>query len=261
LTPLVDAVMARKAEAVEALLAGKADPNLGRMTPLSLAVTGTGDDVGPDLAMVRRLLNAGADVGRRDSEGFPPLLRAIAMASYVMDGAVGDVLGVVRVLLEAKADPNQSRDGPLLSHEAGQTPLLHAVCQRNLKMTEALLDAGARIHEARSTNGRTPLHLATLHLDRPMVELLLARGADPRLKSGANQTPLDQIRNTSSEAAGTVGVGGLEVGGPVTVQLTGPGFVSGAGGGASGDPANPETQESRMEAIQELLRTWQPPKP
>ncbi len=261
LTPLVDAVMARKAEAAEALLAGKADPNLGRMTPLSLAVTGSGDDVGPDLAMVRRLLIAGADVGRRDAEGFPPLLRAIAMASYVMDGSVGDALGVVRVLLEAKADPNQPRDGLLRSHEVGQTPLLHAVWQRNLKLTETLLDAGARIHEARSTDGRTPLHLATLRLDRPMVELLLARGADPRLKSGANQTPLDQIRNTSSGAAGTVGVADVDLNGPVTVQLTGPGFGGYAGGGASGDPANPNTRESRMESIQELLRTWQPPKP
>ena len=56
--------------------------------------------------------------------------------------------------------------------------LIEAVKQGNLERVRSILESDARLANQKDESGATPLHHATLHGNRPMVELLLARGAD-----------------------------------------------------------------------------------
>ena len=96
---LLSLVRARRVDAVARLLAAGASPDLPRdsrgTTPLMWAADGG------DLALVRLLLNAGADVGARDDEGSTALAHATA-CDYPL---------VAQALLEAGADAG-SMEGP-----------------------------------------------------------------------------------------------------------------------------------------------------
>ena len=111
-------------------------------------------------AVVRALLDAGADLHARLSSGFTPLLFA------VREGR----LDVVRVLLNAGADVNEAipPDGPGPRRRgyggsvppAGTTPLLLAVRNAHFELAAALLDAGADPNA--DAAGYTALHLITV---------------------------------------------------------------------------------------------------
>jgi len=88
----------------------------------------------------------------------------------------------------------------------GNTPLLIAVQQRDLRKTRLLLDAGARINAADS-QGYTPLMWAAIDDDPEMVQELLARGADVRAKDKKGFTVLDmaggrKVREVLAQAKG-----------------------------------------------------------
>ena len=73
-----------------------------------------------------------------------------------------------------------------LSGEYRWTPLLHAVHKNQLESVRALLDAGANPNLA-TPSGMTPMMMAAGYGNRPIVGLLLRRGArtDVRDHSGA----------------------------------------------------------------------------
>jgi ankyrin repeat protein len=101
-----------------------------------------------------------ASASARGAGGITPLMAATLY---------GD-LDSVRSLLERGADPNAK-------NEAGATALMWAV--PSLPKTQALIERGANVN-ARSDDGRTPLMIAAgLRGGIQVVELLLARGADP----------------------------------------------------------------------------------
>jgi len=85
----------------------------------------------------------------------------------------GDV-ATVRSLIAHGADPNEA---------AGQnnwSPLLHAIHTAQIHSVEALLDGGADINRL-SGNGITPLMMAAGYGYTDIVQLLLKRGANPRI--------------------------------------------------------------------------------
>jgi ankyrin repeat protein len=108
------------------------------------------------IALVRALLDAGADVRRDAGDGFPPLIAAV--------GTFKPAPGA-----RARADA-----GDLL---------------------ELLLSRGADVGE-RGINDFTPLHLAAGLGALPAVDLLLAHGADPNAVTRIDdrETPLDVAR-------------------------------------------------------------------
>jgi ankyrin repeat protein len=99
-------------------------------------------------------------------------------------------LPFVRTLLELGADPNY--DG-----HAGFPSLIAAISTERpdkYNLVELLLTSGADIHQ-RGMNDYTPLHYAAARNDAKLIELLLARGADPTAK-----TRIDEYATPAEEA-------------------------------------------------------------
>ncbi|GLI63909.1 hypothetical protein VaNZ11_007046 [Volvox africanus] len=128
----------------------------GRLTPLTPRHAGTQIY----LEIVRVLLHWGADPNTQGSKnGTTPLLIAVE----------NNHLGLLRVLLEAGANPN-------LPDTNGCTPLLAACTEGHLEMARVLLEHGAKPNMQRR-DGWTALMGATLNRSTAMAELLLAAGA------------------------------------------------------------------------------------
>lgn len=134
-------------------------------TPLDRAVA-TGHP-----AVIRTLLEAGADVGRRvevlearvpwDPRDWTPLHLA----------ARNPDAGAVALILEAGADVNARVEGY-------ETPLHVAATNENPEVATLLLRAGADV-DAREAQGKTPLHVAALENRNPAVAaVLIEAGAD-----------------------------------------------------------------------------------
>ena len=125
-----------------------------------------------DTAAASRLIAGGVNPNVKDGDGIPALM----LATLFADAAC------VEQLLKQGADPN-------LADSAGATALMWAIPDR--EKARALIAHGANVN-ARSTNlGRTPLLIAAaLPGTVDLLELLLARGADLRVKDTAGNTAL-----------------------------------------------------------------------
>ncbi|MGI8905127.1 MAG: ankyrin repeat domain-containing protein [Candidatus Sumerlaeaceae bacterium] len=82
----------------------------------------------------------------------------------------------------------------------GRTALHFAVIASQRSAAEKLLDAGSKI-EVPDMDGFRPLHLASLHSDERMIELLLRRGADIDALTGKRQTNTDKVLSTALHIA------------------------------------------------------------
>jgi len=166
-TPLMCAASANHPEIVKLLLAAGANPNIkggNGETALNCSIANS-----PEIFQV--LLAAEANPNTEDSQGRTPL-------SYAVEK---DGVKVVKLLLDAKADPN---GGTL------DAPLLTAIHAKNTNSVELLLQAGANPNalgkvdwsdNAFFMNGGqpTPLWLAISTKQLSMVQLLLKYKADP----------------------------------------------------------------------------------
>lgn len=110
------------------------------------------------------------------------VLLLVASTSFIDAVRSGDV-AEVRQRLARGADPNAPEGFN------DWTPLLHAVHKNQLGSVEALLDGHADPN--RAVNGMTPLMMAAGYGYTPIVRLLLARGADPRLRDLDGETAVD----------------------------------------------------------------------
>ena len=94
----------------------------------------------------------------------------------------GDAASIHR-LIAAGADPNAP------AGENDWTPLIHAVHKNQAASVAALLDSGAEPN--RAVDGGTPLMWAAGYGNTPIVEMLMRRGANPRLTDLDGETALD----------------------------------------------------------------------
>ena len=186
------------------------------------------DDPGAGVPLVRALLEHGADPNARLAKGTP--VRRWSHDFAFMDRWVGATpfwlaarfleVEMMRVLAAAGADPRlPSRDGttPLMA-AAGQgynrgggsafirdrrdfssyNPVESAALGSTIPAVEermssaavaAALELGADLNAANDAGG-TALHAAASHGMNSVIELLAARGADPRAENGRGETPL-----------------------------------------------------------------------
>ena len=136
------------------------------------------------------LLAKGADPNSKDAAGFTPLLAAALNGDRNTE--------VVRLLLQHGANAKAVCAETLETVKNGPlgigllTPLLSAVPYGNYETVALLVNAGASVN-AKDVRGMTPLAMA-VSSDRPdprIVRLLLAKGADPSLKSKNGETAVD----------------------------------------------------------------------
>ena len=181
-------------------------------TPLPyMARFGSVDDV-------RRLLDAGADVDVRDSDGDTPLHGAAILSRfevvallleagaevnarrsdgitplhYAVSSSGGDP-ELIALLLEADADVNARGSAFHIDFgSAGFTPLHAAVMWSGPEVVALLLQAGADVN-ARRSDGITPLHSAEKRRNPEVVTLLLEAGADVNARDSEGEILLHKF--------------------------------------------------------------------
>lgn len=134
-----------------------------------------------NVAEVRRMLAAGADVNSRDEAG----------ATLLMQAAQAGNLAMVEAVIDAGADVNAS-------DERGWTALVKAVYNHEQKrgfgdVVRALIEAGANI-EVAIGYGVRPLMLAAGYGETDVVAALLEAGADPLARNDGGYTALMMVK-------------------------------------------------------------------
>ena len=167
---LVDAVRARDAEAVEALLGAFADVNAPAADGATALHWAAYQDA---LPLADRLLNAGADVDAANDYGVTPLSLACDNGSARM----------VMRLLEAGADADAARS-------TGETPLMTCARTGSVDAVHALLDAGANPSAAETWQGQTALMWAAAERHTGIVRALVEKGADVQARTAGGFTAL-----------------------------------------------------------------------
>eukprot|EP00026_Physarum_polycephalum_P007220 Phypoly_transcript_07277.p1 GENE.Phypoly_transcript_07277~~Phypoly_transcript_07277.p1 ORF type:complete len:507 (+),score=93.38 Phypoly_transcript_07277:66-1586(+) len=169
-TPLMWAVYYNRVEIVEILLYYNVNLNAkskGGFTAMHVAVSKG------STACVSLLCKSGANLSSRSNTGYTPL----------HEGSNSGKLDSIKILLDYKAQIN-------LKTSEGFTCLHLAAAKGNLEICQLLLDNGSAI-EFTDSAGRTALHLAaSCPHGKPVVDLLLARGANAAKKCMKNMTPM-----------------------------------------------------------------------
>jgi len=99
------------------------------------------------------------------------LMHAAPPTGSVADAAMQGNRDAVRALLKDGADVNTALGD-------GMTALHHAASKHDVEMAKILLYAGANVKATTRIGGYTPLLIASRDGDAPMIETLLASGAD-----------------------------------------------------------------------------------
>ncbi len=155
-----------------------------------------------DIGLIRQLLDAGAGVNTRDSEGATLLMQAAHLGNVAM----------VNALIAAGAEVNAS-------DERGWTALMKSAYNAELnrgfaEVAQALVNAGANI-EAPIGYGIRPLMLAAGYGETAVCETLLKVGADVMARNEGGLTALMMVKqkhyvdviNLLHEAERNAGVG------------------------------------------------------
>ncbi len=136
-----------------------------------------------NLAVVKQLLELGADPNAQDKFGHTPLY-------CVGNQCLAEIGGkVVHALAQAGARLDTQ-------DKTKRCTALHMAARRGtMSVAEALLDCGANF-EVRDSAGETPLRRAVNCGQKEVAALLLSRGADVRSKDRKGKTPLDAARTS-----------------------------------------------------------------
>ncbi|KAN0139154.1 hypothetical protein V8E53_003043 [Lactarius tabidus] len=135
-------------------------------TPLYIAAT-----FSLDLEVIQVLLEYNADTNLQDSAGETPLYGIINERHLLLDSE-GDVVPIVRRLLEHGANPNIGNDYP-------STPLHQASSRGLFEVARLLLTYGAKVDE-KDDEGKTPFQMAASEGHDEMTKLLIEHGAVPQ---------------------------------------------------------------------------------
>ena len=119
-----------------------------------------------DVAEVKRLLRAGANLSLANNYGATPMSLAAEVGNTEM----------LKVLLEAGADA----DSP---NPEGQTALLAVARTGNVEAAQVLLKAGAKVDAREKWGGQTALMWASARRHPQMMQLLITSGADVNARS------------------------------------------------------------------------------
>jgi ankyrin repeat protein len=168
-------------------------------------VVGSGDGLA---AIAHRLISLGVDPNTR----FPWLHHGVRRPVLWGASRVAQSVPLVRALLDAGADPNDGVTLPMAA-SAGDIPVLEALLAHGAHVDQRwasdgstalyailqwsrtsegalwLLAHGADPNAVFAENGETPLHVAARAWDVPLVEAMVARGADIARKRTDGRTP------------------------------------------------------------------------
>lgn len=189
---IADAARQMNANAVRALVQEKADvnaPQADGSTALHWAV------YHDDLATAKLLVHAGANVKAANRYG----ITALTLACTNGNGAM------VELLLTAGADPNTVLPG-------GETALMTCSRTGRVDAVKALLARGAVVDAKEGERGQTALVWAAAEGHAAVIDLLIASGADFRLRLPSGFTPyLLAVREGRTEAVRTLLKAGANV--------------------------------------------------
>lgn len=165
-----------------------------------------------DAATVERLLQRGFDPNSVDDAGQGGLLLAMREGSFKVATALLKAPGLKvdqpngageTALMMAALRGHADWLAPLVSKGAGieregWTPLHYAATGPEPSTVAWLLERGARI-DVRSPNGSTPLMMAARYGAEESVDLLLSKGADPKLRNQLNLSAADFARSAARD--------------------------------------------------------------
>ncbi|MBL0172888.1 MAG: ankyrin repeat domain-containing protein [Gemmatimonadaceae bacterium] len=163
--------------------------------PLAASVVPLGGRGAPDAAGAAGASSAAtmsADTLRRVAAPAKPVVAASSAPAVPAGGRSG----AAPAATGDSARPNTGFNargpsyGELIGNKGGLTPLLFAVRDGSLEAVEALLKSGAKINHVSDGDHTSPLLMATINGRFDMARMLLEKGADPKLASEANATPL-----------------------------------------------------------------------
>ncbi len=168
-----------------------------------------------DAGGVQALLQRGFDPNSRDEKGQVPLYLSLREGSFKVAAA----------LLQS---PQTQVD---IANEAGETPLMMAALKGQTDWAQRLVERGAQVNrtgwtplhyaatgpdkalvgwlidrgaalDARSPNGTTPLMMAARYGNPDSADLLLAKGADAKLRNEKNLSAADFARLAGRDKLG-----------------------------------------------------------
>ncbi|XP_049771196.1 ankyrin repeat, PH and SEC7 domain containing protein secG-like [Schistocerca cancellata] len=169
--------------------------------------------------IMKKLLDKGANVNCTDIFGRTPLHVAVfkkksgivkILISYGARVNTMDTFGEHALCTAVITSPNPPVTYALLKNEAnincinsqGMSLLSEAILSANTKSSidaiKMLLRRGASVNMRNTINGQTPLHVAAQTGNQPIVELLVASGADTKVKDHHGRTPRDTAKQPDS---------------------------------------------------------------
>jgi len=208
-TPLMVAAARGRADAVRSLLAHGADPKRAAKTVDIMASAAQDRQAKQQrnavLAQLREQDGKAKDLGWRPG---PAQVQSAVKASLALerqsanDAALASAAAATaaeEARLAAQGGPGLDDDSPgyneLLGPQGGHTALLLAVREGQLPVVEALLAGGADVNQVSGGDHTSPLLMAAINGQYDVALRLLASGADPNVASDAGATPLYGIIN------------------------------------------------------------------
>ncbi|TPX38093.1 hypothetical protein SmJEL517_g00123 [Synchytrium microbalum] len=179
-TPLIMAAPSQWEITSRLIINYKADVNAadteGKTALIAVCADGDGD-----AGRLQQLLDAGADVNGKDSNG---------MTAWLYAAQKGYIANLYEINKRGLAPPVDS------VNKDNQTALILASQSSMTRTSDYLLTLGNKF-DSKDVNGNTPLHYAAENTNIDLVNLLLKAGADPLAANTAGETP-----RSKAEAAG-----------------------------------------------------------
>jgi ankyrin repeat protein len=168
-SPLLVAIYTGRSDVLPVLLERGARPSFFEVCAAGLT------------AEVRRQLGADPGAARQWAhDGWTPLHLAAFFGHREVAEALLEAAADVRALSR-----NAEANLPINAAAAGPR------AERRPDVVRLLIDRGSPVDGRGSPTAHTPLHEAAYNGDVALVRLLLERGADPSLRTGEGQTPLE----------------------------------------------------------------------